>query len=251
MKFTPDKRMSFEMCVIRMLAFSPDVFDHEGADTPSSESDEKKKPLIPKSADPDPAPVPEAEPESVPQPQPALQSEPEPGAELQPEPEPAPQAEPEPEFHEHIPQSQAVPSATSASEQTADALATDIQAWYRLVEQCGISGISANILWNCIPASQTDTHIDLLLDENQSALYSNDQDQHIALALSEVSGRELTVSISKSALNTETPAQRRARIKREAIESLHRSFHNDPGVVALVNTFDASIEQLRTHYERT
>lgn len=223
MKFSPDKRMSFEMSLLRMLAFSPDVFGHEEAEHIPDQSVEKKKPLSSPAQNPDPV-------------------SPLAGAVAH---------EADSEQKEEIQGSQPLPEEKTDSIDAAAAPVTDIDDWYRLVEQCRLTGISANILWNCIPDSQTVSHMDLLLDENQSALYSIDQDQHIARALSEVSGREMTVSISKAALNTETPAQRRARIKREAIEALHHSFHNDPGVVALVTTFDARIEQLRTHYERT
>jgi DNA polymerase III subunit gamma/tau len=241
MKFTPDKRMSFEMSLIRMLAFSPDVFDDNVT--------EKKKPLSHELTEQPPAPSVAREAEAGSIAASPADPEPEPEPESEPESESEPASEPEPE--EKIQRTHPVNSEQSDNGLTAQTTLTDIENWYRLVEQCRISGISANILWNCIPVSQTAEHMDLLLDENQSALYSADQDLHIARALSEVSGREITVSISKSALSIETPAQRRARIKREAIEALHHSFHNDPGVVSLVTTFDARIEQLRTHYERT
>lgn len=243
MKFTPDKRMSFEMSLIRMLAFSPDVFDDNVT--------EKKKPLSHELTEQAPAPSVTREAETGPAAASPADPEPEPDPESDSESESESEPAQEPEAEEKIQRTHPVNSEQSDNGLTAQTALTDIENWYRLVEQCRISGISANILWNCIPASQTAEHMELLLDENQSALYSADQDQHIARALSELSGREITVSISKSALSIETPAQRRARIKREAIEALHHSFHNDPGVVSLVTTFDARIEQLRTHYERT
>lgn len=228
MKYSPDKRMSFEMSLLRMLAFSPDVFADDSAQITQDPSFEKKKSLSNETIDVQPESTPDAaNEESVDGESPVL------------------------DRAETCHATNVTVADIPATDHEKDAAESGIEDWYRLVEQCPISGISANILWNCIPASQTATHMDLLLDENQSALYSSDQDERIARALSEISGREITVSINKSALSTETPAQRRARLKREAIEALHQSFHNDPGVVSLVTTFDARIEQLRTHYERT
>lgn len=122
--------------------------------------------------------------------------------------------------------------------------------WYGLVQRSGLAGISGNILWNCVLSGRQNDQLSLTLDQQQSALYSTDHAERIAHALSDSLGYPVTVNISIGELNQESPAQRRAREKQEAIAALHQRFHNDPGVKALVQTFDASIEQLRTEYER-
>ena len=91
----------------------------------------------------------------------------------------------------------------------------------------------------------------MLLDIKQSALYTPDHAESIAAALSDSLGIRITVTIDIADLPTESPAARRAREKQQAIDVLHQNFYNDPGVMALVKTFDASIEQLRTQYDRS
>ena len=83
----------------------------------------------------------------------------------------------------------------------------------------------------------------LILDEQQSALYSEDQQPKIAQALSELLQRPVTVMIQVGSLPSESPAQRRRREKQQAIDELHHRFNTDPGVLALISEFDARVDQ--------
>jgi DNA polymerase-3 subunit gamma/tau len=114
--------------------------------------------------------------------------------------------------------------------------------WYKLVSQCSLAGISGNILWNCVPASADSDSFVLVLDHQQSALYSSEHAEIIAHALSENLGFSVRVKISIGPVATETPAERRRREKAAAIEALHQRFYQDVGVKALVAGFDAKID---------
>jgi len=259
MQYSPDRRASFEMSLLRMLAFSPDVFAGQIRQ-------EKKKPLIQPvpeqtapaadlSPEPESEPVPEPVPKKAPEPISASAPEPAPLAEqqaiseqeLQPQPKQALQPQQDPQLQPET------PAATEATAESAPGLSgtADDDQWYALVARCGLTGFSGNILWNCVPGSITENHYSLLLDINQSALYTPDHAESIAAALSDSLGTSVTVTIDIAKLSTESPAARRAREKQQAIDALHQNFYNDPGVMALVKTFDASIEQLRTQYDRS
>ncbi|MDP1758102.1 MAG: DNA polymerase III subunit gamma/tau C-terminal domain-containing protein, partial [Pseudohongiella sp.] len=105
-----------------------------------------------------------------------------------------------------------------------------------------LTGISGNILWNCVPVVATVAHYALVLDENQSALFSPDHPAMIATALSEYFGRDVKVDISIGQISMETPATRRRREKAEVMQALHKRFYEDHGVMALVAAFDATID---------
>ena len=115
--------------------------------------------------------------------------------------------------------------------------------WFALVQQCQLSGISGNILANCEPASVSHNSYELILDREQSALYSEDQQPKIAQALSETLQRPVTVTVNIGMLPSESPAQRRRREKQQAIDELHHRFNTDPGVLALIAEFDARVDQ--------
>lgn len=199
MPHSPDARACFEMGLLRMLAFSPDVF----AGAAMTTDNEKKKP----------------------EPAAPLASAPDTTAEPEPEPEPSVQLE-----------------EKAVAEDTTRASVIN-QDWFALVQQCQLSGISGNILANCVPESATGSAYVLILDQQQSALYSQDQQPRIAQALSETLQRPVSVDIRIGMLPSESPAQRRRREKKQAIDELHHRFNTDPGVLALIAEFDAKVDQ--------
>jgi DNA polymerase-3 subunit gamma/tau len=186
---SPDRKMSFNMALLRMYAFSPDVFMARDADT-----EQKKKPELTQST---------VDLQSVKPPDIAI---------------------------------------TDDAEPIKSAVKPDVIDWYKLVSECGLSGISGNILWNCVPASAESDRFVLVLDQQQSALYSSEHAEIIAHALSESLGRSVGVEISIGPVAAETPAERRRREKAAAIEALHQRFYQDVGVIALVAGFDAKID---------
>jgi DNA polymerase III subunit gamma/tau len=258
---SPDVRISFEMALLRMLAFSPDVFSGQERPLPRAAETEKKKPLTAELATPAAfgtkdidrgraelggdvhsetllEPVLEigvntgvdAAPESSSESHESQGNPCDDALALKEEPEP----EPVPEH------AQFSASAQVGVGQNDSASSSD---WYTLVQACGLSGISGNILANCVPEFTDDHTVRLILDIDQSALYSEDQAARIATALGETLGRPLSVEIRIDKLPSESPAERKRREKQAAIEALYQRFNTDPGVVALVDTFGARVEQ--------
>ncbi|MDO8908867.1 MAG: DNA polymerase III subunit gamma/tau [Pseudohongiella sp.] len=227
MSVSQDKRISFEMGLLRMLAFSPDVFLAD-----SSDVTEKKKPELTQ-ANPliSSAVTPEAEPE--PEPEPESQTD----AVVAPE-----RAEVTTEQSATV-ESFAAAALPDMPDTTPSLVPDSNNDWYRIVSSCGLAGISGNILWNCVVDSVELDNYRLILDESQSALFSPDHQQAIAGALSEHCGRSVRVEIRVASVSEETPAARRRREKSEAIAAIHKNFYDDAGVNALLKVFDARIEQ--------
>jgi DNA polymerase-3 subunit gamma/tau len=244
MPHSPDARSCFEMGLLRMLAFSPDVY--AGATAPAG--NEKKKPDAGAALTARPASDVEQQPQSAsqPEPEPVAGPEPaqEPAQEQGTEPAPAPASVPEPD-PEPDPEPETKPEAEPelALEPVQTPEPGDDNDWYALVQRCQLSGITGNILANCVPVSATDGRYMLILDQDQSALYSDDQQPRIAQALSETLQRSIAVEIRIGALPSESPAQRRRREKQQAIDELHHRFNTDPGVLALIAEFDARVDQ--------
>jgi DNA polymerase III subunit gamma/tau len=209
---SPDRKISFDMCLLRMFAFSPDVFmnrDHA--------ADQKKKPELSSSIVSTPPVVAPVIVQAL-EPEPMMDVQ-----ALEPEPMMDVQAlEPEPIMDEQA------------------FVAPD---WFVLVSECHLSGISGNILWNCLPSAvQPDRYV-LVLDELQSALFNADHADIIAAALSESLGRKIKVEINIGPVSVETPAVRRRREKAQALEALHQRFYQDHGVMSLIASFDATIDK--------
>jgi DNA polymerase-3 subunit gamma/tau len=221
MSIAPDRRVSFEMGLLRMFAFSPDVFLGQG-------SVEKKKNEAVRSS--------------------------EPTARVSNEPTVV-TATPEPLT------SQAISLANEAAEEavvirneqpdpvvtTPDTRQTEVVSdvssdWYMLVQACELGGIGGNILWNCDLLAIEGNSYQLILDETQSSLFSADHPAMIAEALSTVRQQPIEVSIRIGKPERETPASRRRREKAEAIAAIHRKFHDDPTVLSLLETFNATVE---------
>ncbi|HLT63594.1 MAG TPA: DNA polymerase III subunit gamma/tau, partial [Pseudohongiella sp.] len=243
MNIAPDRRVSFEMGLLRMFAFSPDVFMAQAApDDQPLLADEKKKTepasLTPAPLTPKAPPVPEEQ-KSPPPEVPVSVPVSEPAAATVPEQEPVTQ--PPAVEVETVVEVVATPEVP-AQPVTPEPVAGDSD-WYVLVQACELGGISGNILWNCDrEAVEADT-FRLVLDESQSALYSPDHQAAIAEALSAVTGRTVQVVIRIARPAQETPAARRRREKNEAVAAIHRQFNEDPFVVSLLETFDAKVEQ--------
>lgn len=207
MNVAPDRRISFEMGLLRMLAFSPDIFTGRTAlANQDLLAEEKKKP------EPDTSNSQTSKPDVT-----ASVSEPPVISEI-----------PENEIDRH------------SSERLDTHFSPD---WYKLVQSCSLAGISGNILWNCVPESIDGTSYKLILDESQSALFTPDHQAVIADALAAEVGHPVDVAIRIAVVTQETPAARRKREKTEAIAAIHQKFYDDEAVITLLEIFNATVEQ--------
>jgi len=268
-----DARMAFEMLLLRILVFSPqaplsNATDSAESANPDDASDsQKKKPeLIPQDS-------PKVRPEL------GLEPNPEPSAELPTEPA-VPAAlnagVSKTAALEQIPETSLPPAveATAAvapppiqSEPAATARIEEIQVskvanddtqiqelleappeprnkterWIQIVRELGITGITGNLLANCVLVDMDNAGVTLALDETQSALYNEEHGRRIEQVLCEHFKRPLKLALLITAIDAESPAQFRERMREEALQRARTEFAEDEHIQAIISTFSAYI----------
>ncbi len=117
----------------------------------------------------------------------------------------------------------------------------DANKWMHIFEELQISGITRNLLANCVPTSFEDCHLVLTLDETQSSLFNDEHKKRITQSLSRYFNKELQVDILFGVLETESPAQFKQRQREEFASQAIRNFENDKNVQAVVQLFSAQL----------
>jgi len=259
-----DPRMAFEMLLLRMLVFSPQL---PTIPTPDLSSEPASDPSAGPSSDPAEntqqrdAPATVDTPPSAGQPdteqkkKPEL-TQPEPGidsaAALQQQPEQTPEQEPEqvidqqpeqtaPQAAEQIRQQTTVQPPQEAPAQAEPPSVPGIEHWITTVEQLGVTGITGNLIFNCLPESFDGRLLQLVLDEQQSSLYNEEQGRRIAQVLKGHFGAQIEVLIRTGALTQESPAKYWERQRQERRQQAINDFENDEHVQSLITHFAARI----------
>ena len=240
-----DPRAGFDMVLLRMLAFRPaPAFPATGDSAPQAAAGEvgppgkkperRRAPAAPAAApgqEPAPAPVPTPAPAPAPTPAPEPKSQPK----LQPEPQPVPESGPTPA------------PAHGAGSEPPPAVAADPAAlppWHQLVEQLDLTGSTRVIARNCEWRACTGTALSLVLDQEQANLFNARHSERITAALRRVLGEDSwTVVIEPGELTGETPAQREARLRREAHASAVARLREDPRLGSLLERFAGTLEE--------
>lgn len=229
LRLSAEVRTAFEMLLIRMLVFSPSYVEPVVADTASSADeeaataalDEKKKNRITPPAEEPTA----AEPES--------RADAAPSEDVTDILETA--SAKTAERDERAEENGAAPTAAISLE------TLDQATWLRLYPQLSISGIAANVLANSGFRRVEAQTIYFVLDESQSAVFSEDLLPKIAQALSEFFSAELSVQIEIGVTNSETPASLSQRLKEERHAAMIDEFESDENVQALLRRFSGTL----------
>jgi DNA polymerase III subunit gamma/tau len=231
----PDPRMAFEMILMRMVAFKPtqwagnaeakgesptlpSVVMHSSM-APTPAEDEKKKTEVSSAA-----PVICAALTTAPLQVPAV---------------PAAEAE------IHLPAAETeanVPVLDRADETKLSVFSLlEIDNWHAFFERLNLTGITRNLLANCIVEEIQEPHLAILLDVQQSALLNDEHRQRINQSLRDVLGTHWQISLRIGELTHESPARRKQRIMDERVEKALADFHADSNVRHLVDRFSASV----------
>jgi DNA polymerase-3 subunit gamma/tau len=223
MPLAVDERSGIEMILLRMLAFTPQAGSLDAANTsqgkkmPSTESSaasvhpgEKKKPL--KTIEVQENPRPELAPLED-----KLIEKPEETIEMAPL------------------------LSDEKGSISLDGLNPD--NWISLFYALQLSGITRSIAAQCLLTAVKDKHLKLSLDSSQRAVFSEEQQEKIELALSNYFGADITLDIVLETLDPdqETPAAYRARKQLERQKKAEETFKNDDNVKILVERFEGSI----------
>ena len=103
------------------------------------------------------------------------------------------------------------------------------------------TGITGNLLANCVLVSDSNKQLSLILDSAQSALYNDEHGRRIKQALNSFYGEDYSIELTIGVINSESPAQYQARQRAEALEHARTEFANDEHVKALIETFSGHI----------
>jgi len=117
----------------------------------------------------------------------------------------------------------------------------EIDNWHTFFERLNLTGITRNLLANCIVEDIKESHLAILLDVQQSALLNDEHRQRIIQCLRDVLGTHWQISLRIGELTQESPARRKQRIMDERIGKALADFHADPNVRHLVDRFSASV----------
>lgn len=258
-----DARMAFEMLLLRMLVFSPQAPDQSQLNAViDSEPTPEQKKKTNLDSEPESERQPEPEPELA---QEAIQTPADthippaidaiaPQEDYSRE-QSAPVSIPEPSQNASQPESidsitaeesavQDEPEPTPVVEEVSDSPSPSFAGngqWHQVVSELGITGITGNLLANCVLESRSEDTITLVLDTTQSALYNEEHGRRIKQALKEYYGAAYTIELRTGEINTESPAQYQARLRAEALDNARAEFENDKHVQALIDTFSAHI----------
>lgn len=272
LKLSHDPRIAFEMLLLRMLVFSPvtpaaiaseepelqspaateqSSSSETAAELELEENEKKKTERVTVTLETAAEPVDGTQPSDVPQlaeeaPEPAgLESIPTPITSATPTVEalskPAPvREEVEPELAIALETELEAAPVPDSSHLTLP-LTLSVDTWTATLAAMQISGITGNLLANCILASYTGDSVVLQLDIDQSALFNDVQSERMAQALSTHLGKPIELEVKVGQINAESPAQFHVRKRQEFMETLKSDFYADENVVAIVDAFSARI----------
>ena len=119
----------------------------------------------------------------------------------------------------------------------------DHAQWLQIFTSLPVSGIAANVLANTQCLGVEGSSLNLLLAEDQSAVFSADLVPKLSHALSQFFDEAVEAVINIGEVSEETPAARAQRLKQECIQNMINEFETDSNVQQLVDRFSASVEK--------
>lgn len=222
----PMPRTGFEMVMLRMMSFVPGSVDSGEVSEPAA----KPNVETPGATTANSSPMGEllsainAEKKTehvVAEPVPDI---PEPEAERVPQPDP----EPEPEV--------------AQQDEAAPVVPLEPGNWSELLETLDLGGVTKTLAANCLLQSVEGDRCLLKLAEHHASLWNISHEERIAQGLSNIYGRKISVAIEVGETETETPAQRDERQRRERHAEAVEGIRNDQHVQQLVESFNARID---------
>ncbi|MCG8415468.1 MAG: DNA polymerase III subunit gamma/tau [Pseudomonadales bacterium] len=240
-----DVRSAFEMLLIRMMVFSPTLVNEElkgtlvdPTDAVSVETEDvKKNSQLSEAAQAEIAQVSDDSAEPPRQQLDEVAAEPAAPTVSETEPDTTPASVEQPEAGEEA-ESQ-VELSSSSSEEILQTL--NQESWLGLFPSLPVTGIAANVFANSQLLQVQDDTFYFRLDTAQSAVFSDEIVPKLEAALSQFFSKPLKVQIEINDVDTETPAQQAARIKKEKQDDLVQQFEQDDNVQELVKRFSASV----------
>lgn len=120
-------------------------------------------------------------------------------------------------------------------------LILEADTWHVFFERLNLTGITRNLLANCVVEQIQEPQLALLLDVQQSALLNDEHRQRIIQCLRDVLGTHWSISLRIGELAQESPARRKQRLQDERVRKALGDFHADPNVTQLIERFSAQV----------
>ena len=252
----PDPRSGFEMTLLRMLAFTPERDQAAGGsvpprgstlETPPAESADSQTNAQASEVDNAPLSGPEGTAESL------VESSAESAVETTANSigESAPESLAESsvasslensEESETLPDSPIIEAAAPVVQ--AD---SDTERWYALVDQLSLGGVAKMIAEHSVPISLGESEIRLLLSREHDTLLNDAQVKNLQRGLSDLLSSDLSVRVEVGEPGTETPAQRKVRLRAERQAEAEAAMREDETVQSLLADFDGKLEEVHLH----
>lgn len=204
LSLAPDEFAGFSMCLLRMLAFTPETDIRPAVSLPAGNT----VPVLP-------APVSAVAPSAVSQPK---------------------------HNDSHAGMPQAIHQAAAETIDSPPAVNIFDGNWRELVDQLKLSGMARMLAQNCELAEFEGQRMRLTVPQNQKHLLDNIYQEKLRAALKEHFGNHLQVQIESGGNTTiNTPAQQIGREKAERQAQAESSIKSDPFVRDLMESFGATI----------
>jgi DNA polymerase-3 subunit gamma/tau len=216
MPMAPDPRRGFEMILLRILAFRPDV----AADQPSGTGSPQTVPTPTRAAGEGSVPVKKSAEVSGSSHvmSPTTSDRPGPVEPLA---------------------SSALPAVTAGQFEWKNLVTEN---WCHLLELLGLAGIVYNIASHCELNSRDGTSLEFVLDNAHTALFNDSHSDKLGLALENYFGTSVGVSIVPGQCRGETPAIRLQRLAAERQAEAVAAIEGDPQLQALMARFDGELD---------
>ncbi len=116
-----------------------------------------------------------------------------------------------------------------------------------MVDELSLGGVAKMIAEHSMPVSFSDSAIMLVLSREHDTLLNDAQVQNLQRGLSEVAGKNVSVSVEVGEPNAETPAQRKVRQRAERQAEAEAAMREDATVQSLLADFDGKLEEVHLH----
>jgi DNA polymerase-3 subunit gamma/tau len=116
------------------------------------------------------------------------------------------------------------------------------QAWASLIETLPLTAMTRQLALNCV-VSQVDEHgVQLSLNQGHQHVMNDRHIDKLSQVLSSYTGKPVRVQVSLVADLEATPVQLENERQAQRQQAAETEIHNDPNVRAMLETFDAQIQ---------
>jgi len=121
-------------------------------------------------------------------------------------------------------------------------LPADADNWETLIDQLSLNGVPLQLAKNCVLSSCTDALLELAISESHQQLFSKQRQDILEQAICSATGKQIKLSIIvKQEDLSDTPAVREQKRQLERQKSAENAIYNDNNVKSFVETFGGQV----------